>query len=241
MQVVNIFVVNGSPLGKKGNTYIIQKEFVKGAQEAGANVEEVFLNKKKIQYCLGCYSCWTKTPGVCAIKDDQAEILQKFLVADVFVLATPLYADGMSGQSKVFLDRMIPVLHPEIVFRDEHCRHPRRELKVSKLALISNCGFHEPDNFDALVMHCRRLCLNLNVDYAGHLLRPHGPVLRYPEMMPKEIAGVLKAAENAGSEIVKNGVFSEESMKAVSAEIAPKRAYAEAANFFWKQELTNNR
>ncbi|MBI5249876.1 MAG: flavodoxin family protein [Desulfomonile tiedjei] len=233
----NTLVVNGSPHGKKGVTYMLQRQFVRGAENAGAEVDEVFLNKKKISPCLGCFTCWIQTPGNCVIRDDQAELLEKLLWADIFVLATPVYVDGITGQSKVFLDRTVPLLKPEITFREDHCRHPSRRNKASKFAVISNCGFHEVDNFDSLVMHCRKFCLNMNAEYAGHLLRPHGPVLRYPEMMAGEIKKVLEAAEKAGEELVRQGRISHASMEAVSAEIVPKRAYVEAANFFWRQEL----
>lgn len=233
----HVLVINGSPLGTKGVTYILQKEFVRGAKDAGAEVDEVFLNKKKINPCLGCMSCWIKTPGKCVIEDDQAKILEKLRWADTLVLATPVYVDGMSGQSKVFLDRSIPVVKPEITITADHCRHPSRGKKTSKFVLISNCGFHELDNFDSLVLHCRKICLNMNAEYAGHVLRPHGPVLRYPEMMPGEIDKVLEASHRAGKEVVVEGRISESTMEAVSTEIVPKRAYVEAANFFWRQEL----
>ncbi|MBM3298799.1 MAG: flavodoxin family protein [Deltaproteobacteria bacterium] len=86
---MRILLVNGSPLGKKGVTYVLQEAFVRGVTKAGAEVEQVFLNKKKIRPCRGCFSCWIKTPGRCIIRDDQADILEKVRWAEVFVLATP--------------------------------------------------------------------------------------------------------------------------------------------------------
>lgn len=65
---MNILVVNGSPRGKQGNTYILQEAFMRGAVSAGARVEEVFLKSKKISPCIGCMSCWIKTPGKCVQK-----------------------------------------------------------------------------------------------------------------------------------------------------------------------------
>ena len=45
-----------------------------------------------MKYCFGCYSCWTKTPGVCIHKDDMTkELYPKFLASDLTILATPLY------------------------------------------------------------------------------------------------------------------------------------------------------
>lgn len=234
--LMKILVVNGSPNGKKGNTNILQKAFVIGASEEGASVEEIFLNSKKIRPCLGCSACWVKTPGTCVQKDDQSEILEKIKWADTLVLATPLYVDGMTSQAKAFIDRLIPMGNPEFVLLDGHCRHPILGDRLTRFALISNCGFHELDNFDALIFHCRRMCLNLGSEYAGHLLRPHGPILAYADVMPEAVGKVLEAANQAGRELVRSGEISQSTMSAVSAELVTKEVYVEMVNSFFRNE-----
>ena len=62
-----------------------QTYFSKGAIEAGNEVEKIFVAGKNIGYCKACYAC--KDTGICAIKDDMAEVLQKMLDADVIVLS----------------------------------------------------------------------------------------------------------------------------------------------------------
>ena len=237
---MNILVVNGSPRGRKGNTYLLQEAFVRGAINAGAQVEEVFLNKLKIKPCLGCLNCWIKTPGVCIQKDDQAALLDMCKRADVFVLATPVYVDGVTGQTKIFLDRLVPLAKPEFVLVQDHCRHPVDNERKWKFVLISNCGFHEMDNFDALVLHCSKMCLNFGSEYVGHLLRPHGPLLGYREIFPELIEKILKGAETAGEELVRCGVLSRETMDSVSQEIVSQADYVRMVNEFWKMEKQRN-
>ncbi len=233
---MNILVVNGSPRGRKGNTYLLQEAFVKGAVRGGAHVEEVFLNKLKIKPCLGCFHCWLKTPGVCIQKDDQAALLEMCRRTDVFVLATPVYVDGMTGPTKIFLDRLVPQAKPEFILVDDHCRHPVSNERKWKFVLISNCGFHEMDNFDALVLHCKKMCLNFGSEYVGHLLRPHGPLLAYRDAFSESLTKVLAAAERAGAELVTTGVMSEETLRQVSQEIVSKADYIQMVNQFWKME-----
>ena len=61
-------------------------------QATGVEVDVVNLKQKKINYCLGCYTCWTKTPGICVHKDDMAlELLPKWQESDIAIYASPLY------------------------------------------------------------------------------------------------------------------------------------------------------
>ena len=82
---MKIFAVNGSPNMKKGMTHILLEIFLEGAREAGAEVKTVFLQKKKINYCLGCFNCWVKTPGVCVHKDDMPELAEEIDIDTDFI------------------------------------------------------------------------------------------------------------------------------------------------------------
>lgn len=74
---------------KGGNSDLLCDQFLLGAQEAGNQVEKIFLKDKKIGYCTGCGSCYNSHK--CVQKDDMTEILEKMIAADVIVMATPIY------------------------------------------------------------------------------------------------------------------------------------------------------
>ena len=82
-----VLILAGSPR-KKGNSAMLCQEFARGAQERGHQVETVFLADKTIGYCHACYHC--QKNGVCILKDDMAELLEKIHAADVLVMASPL-------------------------------------------------------------------------------------------------------------------------------------------------------
>ena len=109
---MKVTIFNGSPRGKKGNTHFMVKEFSKGVELGRAEVENVFLAKKKIRPCRGCFTCWIKKPGQCVIKDDMAELIQKFGESDIVVFATPVYVDNVTGIMKNFMDRLIAGVDP---------------------------------------------------------------------------------------------------------------------------------
>lgn len=98
-----VLVLVGSPR-KKGNTDWLADEFIRGAQEAGHGVEKIYLKDQKINGCLGCGAC-QRNGGSCVQKDDMGDIYEKWLAADVVVLASPVYFYTWSAQMKTVLDR----------------------------------------------------------------------------------------------------------------------------------------
>ena len=231
---MKILSVNGSPHKEKGNTYTIVRAFLEGAREQGAEIiDEVFLQDKNIGYCLGCFMCWAKTPGQCIQKDDMKEIIQKVLKADVLLLSTPVYIDGVSAQTKTFLDRLIPVLRAHFTLLNGHCRHKIGEKKMPALFLISSSGFIEMDNFEPMIESLKRGCLNLYMEYKGHLLRPGAHLMRLKERYASEIDVVLKAAKKAGQELVKYGKVSPETAEKVSIPFCNKEEFIAETNRLW--------
>lgn len=110
----NILVISAS-FRTNGNSNLLAQSFIKGALEAGNNVESVSLFGKKIGFCQGCLAC--QTLGKCVIADDAVEIAQKMKSADVIVFATPIYYYSISGQLKTMLDRANPLYGSDYNFR----------------------------------------------------------------------------------------------------------------------------
>ena len=235
---MKVIAINSSPLMEKGNTAAILNPFLDGMKEAGAEVELFYTKKLDINPCQGEFNCWLKTPGQCFQKDDMEILRPKLLEADAWVLATPLYVDGMSGPMKNLLDRIIPGAQPFFEMRNGHIRHPGRgEAKRQKMVLVSNCGFWEMDNFDALVVHARAICKNANMEFAGALLRPHGPALKPMLEIGGLVEDVIEAARDAGRQLVRDGRISPETLSTVSRELLPMEDYFQRANQGFQQAL----
>ena len=102
-----IVIFSSTPIGNgRGNSEILCKEFARGAEDTGHQVEIVALRDKKINFCTGCEVCVQKGKG-CVQNDDMRELIAKVHEADIFVLATPIYFMSVSAQLKVFIDRFI--------------------------------------------------------------------------------------------------------------------------------------
>lgn len=98
-----VLILSSSPR-RGGNSDTLCDEFMRGAIEAGNEVEKIFLRDKTIHYCTGCSMCSLHNKP-CPQKDDAAAIIEKMVAADVIVLGTPVYFYAMSAQLKTFLDR----------------------------------------------------------------------------------------------------------------------------------------
>ncbi|MFH0752324.1 MAG: flavodoxin family protein [archaeon] len=113
---LKITAFNGSPKGEKSNTNFLVENFLYGAKEAGAEIENIFIADKKISNCRGCLRCWTKFDGECPQKnDDLKELLDKFINSEVVILAAPVYVGGVPGIFKNFMDHLTPLVDPRFV------------------------------------------------------------------------------------------------------------------------------
>ena len=108
-----VLILSSSPR-KGGNSETLAAVFAKGAQEAGNQVETVYLREKQYGFCKGCLAC--QKLGHCVIKDDAVEIAAKMHDADVLVFATPVYYYSVSGQLKTMLDRANPLFGTDYAF-----------------------------------------------------------------------------------------------------------------------------
>ena len=108
-----VLIVSSTPR-KGGNSETLAASFAKGAQEAGNQVETVYLREKNYSFCRGCLACLKM--GHCVIPDDAVEIAAKMHDADVIVFATPIYYYSVSGQLKTMLDRANPLYGTDYAF-----------------------------------------------------------------------------------------------------------------------------
>jgi multimeric flavodoxin WrbA len=235
---MNVIAINSSPNMGKGNTALVLDPFLEGMREAGAEVELFYTKRLNINACQGEFNCWAKTPGKCFQQDDMQMLLPKLAEVDILVLATPLYVDGVAGPMKNLLDRMLPLVKPFFELRDGHCRHPTRDRREGgKLVLVSNCGFWEMDNFEPLLVHMKAVSKNMGAEFAGALLRPHGPALKGMMEMGMPVDDVLTSAQEAGRQLVEDGRMSRDTLKVVSRDLLPLEMYVQIINQRFQEAL----
>ena len=237
-QINRIVIFDGGPrdTGLSKTAFMVD-HFCSGARSAGAEVEHVKLKDMSIHPCMGCYTCWTKTPGECVYKDDMTELLKKIRMADLLIMASPLFVFSVTGIMKNFLDRLIPIKLPYMQIHNKVTGHPHRyaDDRQQGFVVFSAAGFPEVmHNFDGLKALFR--CLSSHTDKSslmGEFFLPASEVFAHP-VYGERRERVAKACRAAGVQVVTEGKIDPAFMDAVSnAEISQEKFKA-LANAYWE-------
>jgi len=240
---MKVLALNGSPRAERSSTYHILKPFLNGMQSAGAETEVIHIQKLKLKSCLGCYTCWLRTPGVCIHKDKDgmAAALESYNTADLVVFGTPLYHFGMSGIMKTFIDRTLPRIEPWLIPHPDipdTTFHPERFHKPEKMLLVSPCGFPEYWHFDSLVVTFKQIARMERFEYLGEILRPGAEPLSDSSLQGL-FTEYYETLHQAGAQIIANGSILEETQANLQKDLFPggKQAFYSMANAYWEQQM----
>ena len=237
---MKVLALNSSARSKgQTKTGLLLDHLVAGMRDAGAEVEVVELRKKKVNYCIGCFTCFSKTPGKCLHKDDMAsELFPKWLESDLAVYASPLFYFTVNAEMKAFIERTAPILLPFFendgrqTYHPLRCRHPR-------VVMLSVAGFPELSVFNQLSSWARSVYGQegqLQENYlAAEIYRPSSEILTQPFAAAKA-KEILNAVSQAGREIVTKGSVSRETLDAITQDIVadPASFMQHSGNLVWK-------
>ena len=238
---MKITVFNGSPRGKRSNSHLIVKSLLEGAKEAGAETEEVFLIERDIQHCRGCFTCWGKTPGKCAIDDDMADLINLFLDSDFAGMATPVYGMYMTGLLKNFIDRFLPLATPHIQKgEDGTFYHEGRVKRLPQQFFITNSGFPGEHNFDLLKQYFE-IARQSGQSMVLEIYRNCGEALQVTEddtpRLRQNVGMFHEALRKAGREMAAEGRVSKETVEQLHMELISDEEYMAQANEYWDEKL----
>lgn len=203
---MRVAAINGSPHGVAGATQVPLSAFLEGCREGGAEVALVQLAEKNLGFCLGCHACWTTSPGRCVQEDDLASILGVIEGAELVVLASPLHFLQVSGQLKVFIDRLTST------GGNPHGELPKVEGPPPRMAAIMSCGFPRPEQFRATSLWMEDLSTLLGREllleaYAAGARRLARPGTKTPAPTDPEVLAWLELLREAGRTAARGGAI----------------------------------
>jgi len=110
---MKILAINGSPRTTRSTTRRLAQFVLDGAAAAGAETELIDLCDLRVTPCTACEGC--SFNGICVYDDDVPVLVDRMKAADGIIFASPVYIDNVSGQMKVFFDRLADAIHYQML------------------------------------------------------------------------------------------------------------------------------
>lgn len=187
-----VIALLGSPL-IEGNTARLLNEAVRGAEDAGCEVEKMIVSHMDFAPCMEIFYC--EEHETCQIGDDMIEIYDKFKEMDSLIIATPVMTMGIPGKLKSFMDRF-QVFYMAKYKRGRPLISPRQR-KKRKMLFMSIAGMNLPTVFDGVKMTARAFGEIIDCPYWKEVLRNDMDTILDIETQPE----VMGAAYRCGLEL----------------------------------------
>jgi multimeric flavodoxin WrbA len=225
--MLKVLAINGSARMEKGYTALLLAPFLEGMKEAGAEVELFYARKLGVGPCTGEFYCWYDKPGACYINDEMQSMYPRLREADLLVLATPVYIP-LPGEMQNFINRLCPLIEPVLTVRGNHTRARfHKNVRIKTIALVSTCGWWEKGNFSTVVRIVKEIARDVDVRFAGALLRPHADLLKKDKEKAKKL---FEAAKQAGFQLIKEGTMPKDLLEAVAQPLISEEAFRKREN-----------
>ena len=94
------------------------------------------LEKEQLRPCVGCFGCWTKTPGLCFHNDGARRIMEAELQSQRVIHLCPVVWGAPSTEMKIFQDRSIGKSLPFFIKHQGLTAHPSRYDEKGSFQLV---------------------------------------------------------------------------------------------------------
>jgi multimeric flavodoxin WrbA len=174
---MKVIGVEGSPR-KNGNTEKLVKTILESASGNGAETKFYKLTEMNISHCLGCFNC--RETGTCVTNDDMQLLHKEIQSSDVIIIGSPVYMWQVSGQTKLFMDRLIPFIKPDFTTR----------LKGKKsIFMVFTQGNPDENSFKLYFEYLENLFSFLHYDVKGTIVatgtRDKNDILQQTDLLEK--------------------------------------------------------
>lgn len=102
-----------------------------------SDIKFIDLSSLKINNCVGCFGCWTKTPGKCVIRDDAVKVYPLIAKSDKVIYISHVKYGSYDTTMKTMLERAIPVQKAFIRLVNGETHHVQRDVKEKDAVIIA--------------------------------------------------------------------------------------------------------
>ncbi len=187
-----VIALLGSPL-TEGNTARLLDEAIRGAEDAGCEVEKIVVAHLDFAPCMEIFYCMENE--TCQIRDEMIEIYDKFREMDSLIIATPVMTMGIPGKLKSFMDRF-QVFYMARYYRKEPLISPEQR-KRRRMLFLSIAGMNLPTVFDGAKVTAQAFGEIIDCPYWDEVLQNDMDTVRDIRTRPE----VMEAAYRKGHEL----------------------------------------
>ena len=134
-------------------TLIVSDRHLEVPEIQRAAIEFIDLSKLKIANCVGCFGCWTKTPGKCVIRDDAVQVYPRIAASDRLMYVSRVRYGSYDTIMKTMLERAIPVQQAFIRLHHGETHHVQRDVALKEAVVVGygDLSAEEQDIFRQLI------------------------------------------------------------------------------------------
>jgi multimeric flavodoxin WrbA len=131
---MNITVLNGNPAHSGFDDYLSGLKQI--LEQNNQQVTQLDLRDLSLKYCIGCFDCWTKNPGLCDADQASQELGRAVINSDFSLWAAPLKMGFPRALMKMAFDKHLPLIHPYMVVDQNEAHHLKRYEKYPRVGLL---------------------------------------------------------------------------------------------------------
>ena len=148
-------------------------------------VKWINLSELNISNCVGCFGCWTKTPGRCVIRDDATRVYPLIAASDKVLYVSRIKYGGYDTIMKTMLERAIPVQQAFLRIVQGETHHVQRAVTSKQTVMVAYGETSEEEQalFRRLVERNAR-----NMNFASHRV-----VFCRPDLVGQQVRKELTA------------------------------------------------
>ena len=94
------------------------------------------LSRQNIAGCVGCFRCWTKTPGRCVIRDDAVRIYPLIAESRQVLYVSRVRYGGYDTVMKTMLERAIPIQQAFLRLVQGEIHHKMRDVAPKEATIL---------------------------------------------------------------------------------------------------------
>lgn len=197
-------------LGREGEHEALCQEIKNHYEDSWEKAEVIFhhWDETEIRDCTGCWSCWWKTPGLCAIKDQASGLYKDYINSEKVILLFHTEQGFIDGKGKTFLDRLIQLYMPYIYIRNGECCHLKRYDSYPDIHIFFEKNGLNREEIKVIRDHMGRMAYHFH-SQCKELLADQGSFrtveLKHTKPLAEMLSHQVTEREPAGKWVIYNG------------------------------------